>query len=99
VIPVVEGALVGPFDAVNARAALEFLGIDERRLGEDDRRVRDALVASQAPVSLATLSATTGIAMETIRKRHEPILIRQGLVAVTPFGRVATTRPTPAPTP
>ncbi len=87
-----DEALIGPFDRVNAMAALEFLGVDERGLDEDDRKIRDALVSARAPVSLAALSATTGIAMETIRRRHEPILLRHGLVRVTPLGRVAAAR-------
>jgi Holliday junction resolvasome RuvABC ATP-dependent DNA helicase subunit len=41
------------------------------------------------PLGLATLAAKTGIGAATILERHEPFLLRLGLVEVTPFGRRA----------
>ena len=45
---------------------------------------------SGGPVGLNTLAAATGEEEDTITDIHEPFLIRLGLLAKTPKGRVAT---------
>ena len=68
---------------------LEGMGIDARGLDPADRKIVATLQAVRKPVSLAGLAAKTGIAKETILERHEPYLLKLGLVEVTPLGRVA----------
>ena len=43
------------------------------------------------PVGLSTLAIAVGEQPETIEDVYEPFLIREGLLARTPRGRVATT--------
>ena len=72
---------------------LEGMGIDARGLDPADRKIVASLRAAGRPVSLAGLAAKTGIAKATILERHEPYLLRLGLVEVTPSGRVAVGAP------
>jgi len=78
-----------PLDAARARAILASFEIEENGLDEGDEKILEALRASKRPVSLRTLAARTSIEEATILSRHEPYLIRLGLVDVTPWGRVA----------
>ncbi|MBI5530781.1 MAG: Holliday junction branch migration DNA helicase RuvB [Candidatus Doudnabacteria bacterium] len=75
-----------------ARQALELLEIDGLGLDKNDRRVLETLVHkfSGRAVGLNTLAAATGEEEDTITDIHEPFLIRLGLIAKTPKGRVAT---------
>ena len=73
----------------NVDSMLEAMGIDARGLDPADRKIVAALSAARKPLSLAGLAARTGIAKETILTRHEPYLLKLGLVEVTPLGRVA----------
>ena len=61
-------------------------------LDKNDRRILEALVNkfSGGPVGLNTLAAATGEEEDTITDIHEPFLIRLGLLAKTPKGRIAT---------
>ena len=75
-----------------ARAALELYEVDEEGLDRLDRAVLDALVRrfGGGPVGLSTLAVVVGEEAETVEVVAEPFLVRQGLLARTPRGRVAT---------
>lgn len=82
-------------DTINLEVANQALGlmeIDELGLDKNDRRILETLIEKfkGGPVGLNTLAAATGEEDDTITDIHEPFLIRQGLLAKTPKGRVAT---------
>lgn len=76
-------------DEDRAAAALRLMSIDERGLDAGDRKLVGVLRAAKKPIGLTTLAAMTGIRPATILARHEPYLLRLGLVEVTPLGRTA----------
>ncbi len=82
----------GLVDAATARAALRVYDVDE--LGPDrlDRAVLTALVRNfgGGPVGLSTLAVAVGEQPDTVEEVCEPFLVREGLLARTPRGRVAT---------
>ena len=75
-----------------ARAALELYEVDEEGLDRLDRAVLRALVTrfGGGPVGLNTLAVAVGEEAETVEVVAEPFLVRGGLMARTPRGRVAT---------
>ncbi len=75
-----------------ARAALTLYEVDERGLDRLDRAVLNALMHTfgGGPVGLSTLAVSVGEEPETVEVVAEPFLVRQGLLARTPRGRVAT---------
>ena len=75
-----------------ARAALELYEVDEEGLDRLDRAVLGALVLrfGGGPVGLSTLAVAVGEEAETVEVVAEPFLVRCGLMARTPRGRVAT---------
>src|SRR5450755_770190 len=75
-----------------ARAALELYEVDESGLDRLDRAVLAALVRrfGGGPVGLSTLAVAVGEESETVEVVAEPFLVRCGLIARTPRGRVAT---------
>ncbi|MGB8651733.1 MAG: Holliday junction branch migration DNA helicase RuvB [Mycobacteriales bacterium] len=75
-----------------AREALAVYDVDELGLDRLDRGVLDALVRrfGGGPVGLSTLAVAVGEEAETVEEVAEPFLVRTGLVARTPRGRVAT---------
>jgi holliday junction DNA helicase RuvB len=75
-----------------ARAALALYDVDELGLDRLDRAVLDALVRrfGGGPVGLSTLAVAVSEEAETVEEVAEPFLVRTGLVARTPRGRVAT---------
>ncbi len=75
-----------------AREALVVYEVDERGLDRLDRAVLQALVASfgGGPVGVSTLAVAVGEERETVEEVAEPFLVRAGLLARTPRGRVAT---------
>ena len=75
-----------------ARAALTLYEVDERGLDRLDRAVLSALMHTfgGGPVGLSTLAVSVGEEPETVEVVAEPFLVRQGLLARTPRGRVAT---------
>jgi holliday junction DNA helicase RuvB len=75
-----------------ARAALTVYDVDERGLDRLDRAVLSALVCSfgGGPVGLSTLAVAVGEQPDTVAEVCEPYLVRAGLLARTPRGRVAT---------
>lgn len=82
----------GVVDAAVARAALELYEVDEQGLDRLDRSVLDALCRrfGGGPVGLGTLAVAVGEERETVEEVAEPFLVRAGLLARTPRGRVAT---------
>jgi Holliday junction DNA helicase RuvB len=75
-----------------ARAALEVYEVDELGLDRLDRAVLAALCRrfGGGPVGLSTLAVAVGEERETVEEVAEPFLVRAGLLARTPRGRVAT---------
>src|SRR6266571_6813302 len=75
-----------------ARVALELYEVDEEGLDRLDRAVLDALLRRfcGGPVGLSTLAVAVGEEPETVEVVAEPFLVRAGLLARTPRGRVAT---------
>jgi Holliday junction DNA helicase RuvB len=75
-----------------ARAALTVYDVDELGLDRLDRAVLTALVGSfgGGPVGLSTLAVAVGEQPDTVEEVCEPYLLRAGLLARTPRGRLAT---------
>jgi Holliday junction DNA helicase RuvB len=75
-----------------ARAALEVYEVDGLGLDRLDRGVLLALVDlfGGGPVGLSTLAVAVGEQPETVEEVAEPFLVRAGMLARTPRGRVAT---------
>ena len=73
-------------------AALEVYEVDERGLDRLDRAVLRRAVQrfGGGPVGLSTLAVAVGEERETVEEVAEPFLVREGLLARTPRGRVAT---------
>ena len=82
----------GVVTAEIARTALELYEVDEHGLDRLDRGVLDAVVRrfGGGPVGLSTLAVALGEEAETVEVVAEPFLVRRGLLARTPRGRVAT---------
>lgn len=79
-------------DVTVAQEGLERLRIDALGLEEVDRRVLKALVQRGDAIGLKTLAAMIDEAEDTLEEVIEPHLIRCGLLARTPRGRLATPR-------
>ncbi|WP_127783215.1 Holliday junction branch migration DNA helicase RuvB [Rhodococcus sp. X156] len=75
-----------------ARAALAVYDVDELGLDRLDKAVLGALVRSfgGGPVGVATLAVAVGEEPATVEAVCEPFLVRAGMLARTPRGRVAT---------
>jgi holliday junction DNA helicase RuvB len=75
-----------------ARAALQVYDVDELGLDRLDRAVLSALVRSfgGGPVGISTLAVAVGEEPTTVEEVCEPYLVRAGMLARTPRGRVAT---------
>ena len=75
-----------------AQAALELFEVDESGLDRLDRAVLDVLCRrfGGGPVGISTLAVAVGEERETVEEVAEPFLVRSGLLARTPRGRVAT---------
>ena len=76
----------------HALSALTMYEVDELGLDRLDRAVLTALVDrfGGGPVGLSTLAIAVGEESETVESVAEPFLVRNGLMARTPRGRVAT---------
>ena len=79
-------------DAAAVSAALELYDVDPLGLDRLDRAVMKIVLErfDGGPVGLGTLSVSVGEEAETIESVVEPFLVRIGLLARTPRGRVAT---------
>jgi Holliday junction DNA helicase RuvB len=75
-----------------ATRALDVYEVDLRGLDRLDRAVLDALLRlfGGGPVGLSTLAVAVGEERETVEEVAEPFLVREGLLARTPRGRIAT---------
>ncbi|MER7734376.1 Holliday junction branch migration DNA helicase RuvB [Streptomyces erythrochromogenes] len=75
-----------------AATALQVYEVDARGLDRLDRAVLEALLKlfGGGPVGLSTLAVAVGEERETVEEVAEPFLVREGLLARTPRGRVAT---------
>jgi Holliday junction DNA helicase RuvB len=82
----------GVVNQETARAALRVYDVDDLGLDRLDRAVLVALVDSfrGGPVGLSTLAVAVGEQPDTVEEVCEPFLVRAGLLARTPRGRVAT---------
>jgi len=82
----------GHIDRGVAESALEVLGVDEHGLDELDRRVLRVLCTSLAgqPIGLQSVAVSVQEDPDTVEDVVEPYLIRLGLLARTPRGRLAT---------
>jgi holliday junction DNA helicase RuvB len=83
-----DGVLTRPV----AQAALRLYDVDELGLDRLDRAVLDALVRrfGGGPVGISTLAVAVGEEPQTVEEVAEPYLVRAGMLARTPRGRVAT---------
>jgi Holliday junction DNA helicase RuvB len=75
-----------------AHAALAVYEVDQLGLDRLDRGVLDALCRrfGGGPVGVSTLAVAVGEERETVEEVAEPFLVRAGMLARTPRGRVAT---------
>lgn len=75
-----------------ARSALDLYEVDELGLDRLDRAVIDALCRrfGGGPVGISTLAVAVGEERETVEEVAEPFLVRNGFLARTPRGRIAT---------
>jgi Holliday junction DNA helicase RuvB len=75
-----------------AKAALAVYDVDELGLDRLDRAVLAALTRSfgGGPVGVSTLAVAVGEEATTVEEVCEPFLVRAGMLARTPRGRVAT---------
>ena len=75
-----------------AEAALAVYDVDRIGLDRLDRAVLGALIRSfgGGPVGISTLAVAVGEEPATVEEVCEPFLVRAGMVARTPRGRVAT---------
>lgn len=75
-----------------AHAALAVYDVDDLGLDRMDRAVLDALVRrfGGGPVGVSTIAVAVGEEIQTVEQVAEPFLVRAGLLARTPRGRVAT---------
>jgi Holliday junction DNA helicase RuvB len=82
----------GVVTAAVAHAALAVYDVDELGLDRLDKAVLGALVRrfGGGPVGVSTLAVAVGEEIETVEEVAEPFLVRAGLLARTPRGRVAT---------
>jgi len=78
----------------DSHAALEMYEVDELGLDRLDRAVLVALIErfNGGPVGLSTLAIAVGEEIETVESVAEPFLVRNGFMARTPRGRVATSQ-------
>jgi Holliday junction DNA helicase RuvB len=76
----------------HSKAALEMYEVDEKGLDRLDRAVLVALIDrfNGGPVGLSTLAIAVGEETETVESVAEPFLVRNGFMARTPRGRIAT---------
>jgi holliday junction DNA helicase RuvB len=75
-----------------AHRALELYEVDPLGLDRLDRAVLDSLCRrfGGGPVGISTLAVAVGEERETVEEVAEPFLVRNGFLARTPRGRVAT---------
>lgn len=84
----------GRVDVPTVRAGLERLGIDQKGLEAQDRRLLLSIISHYdgGPVGAETLAIILGESVDTLEDFYEPFLIQQGLLKRTPRGRMVTAR-------
>jgi Holliday junction DNA helicase RuvB len=82
----------GTITTAVAADALALLEVDGRGFDKMDRAILLAIIEKfgGGPVGLDTLAAAVGEERDTIEDVYEPYLIKEGFLARTPKGRVAT---------
>lgn len=82
----------GRVDVAVVEETLDAFEVDALGLDRVGRHVLEALCVSfrGGPVGLSTLAARVDETPTTVQEVHEPFLLRRGLIAITPRGRVAT---------
>ncbi len=82
----------GVLDLAAAQSALAVFEVDELGLDRLDRAVLSALCSrfGGGPTGLTTLAVAIGEEPETVETVAESFLVREGLMARTPRGRIAT---------
>ena len=82
----------GTVDQGVAREALDLFEVDARGLDRLDRAVLDVLCRrfGGGPVGISTLAVAVGEERETVEEVAEPFLVRNGFLARTPRGSIAT---------
>lgn len=82
----------GVIDTGVAGSALEMLEVDSLGLDNLDRAILETIIEKfrGGPVGIDSIAAAVSEDRDTIEEVYEPFLIRQGLVAKTPRGRVVT---------
>ena len=82
----------GSIDLLSAQSALEMYEVDLLGLDRLDRALLEILIKkfNGGPVGLTTLAMSMGEEAETLESLAEPFLLRLGLLARTPRGRMAT---------
>jgi holliday junction DNA helicase RuvB len=75
-----------------AKEGLRRLRIDDLGLEEMDRKILRALTERGEPIGLKTLAAMVDESEDTLEDVFEPHLMRSGLIARTPRGRIATAK-------
>jgi Holliday junction DNA helicase RuvB len=78
-------------DVAIASRALQRLQIDSRGLGPVDRDCVELLRSRGRgrPIGVRRVAGMLGVAAATLERFHEPYLLRLGLIAIVPGGRVA----------
>ncbi|MEI6236192.1 MAG: Holliday junction DNA helicase RuvB C-terminal domain-containing protein [Planctomycetota bacterium] len=80
------------FDLSNVRKFLNSLGVNNDGLTRSDRKYLEVVLEQgDTGVSLRTLAARLEIDGDSVFRDIEPFLMREGLVAIQPRGRVLTT--------
>lgn len=81
-------------DQKTASLALDRMGVDKAGLDDMDRKILRILIEyyDGGPTGIETLAAAAAEPRDTIEDVYEPYLLREGLLARTPRGRVATRR-------
>jgi Holliday junction DNA helicase RuvB len=82
----------GVIDTGVAASALEMLEVDPLGLDNLDRAILETIIGKfgGGPVGIDSIAAAVSEDRDTIEDVYEPFLIRQGLLAKTPRGRVVT---------
>ncbi|HEC69281.1 MAG TPA: Holliday junction branch migration DNA helicase RuvB [Candidatus Omnitrophica bacterium] len=82
----------GKIETSTVEKALSFLKIDERGLGELDRKYLKVLIEiyKGGPAGVEALSASLGEEQDTLIDIIEPYLLKIGFVKRSPRGRIAT---------
>ncbi|HEY7725931.1 MAG TPA: Holliday junction branch migration DNA helicase RuvB [Anaeromyxobacteraceae bacterium] len=81
----------GTLDRAIVELTLQRLEVDARGLDAMDRRILGVVVDSfgGGPVGIDAVAAAVGEEPDTLEDVYEPFLVREGLLARTPRGRVA----------